>query len=59
MSDKSSLGILNISVQEERNLDHYREIPCKDFDLDCFALDGKIPFNNYRKCYYYALKNMM
>jgi len=23
-------------------------------DWDCFALDGKIPFGNYQKCYQYA-----
>lgn len=54
MPDKSSLGILNVNIQEERMLDDYREIPCKDFDLDCLALDGKVPFDDYRRCYYYA-----
>jgi hypothetical protein len=39
---------------EERRRDEYKEIPCKDMDWDCFALDGKIPFGNYGKCYQYA-----
>jgi len=31
-----------------------REIPCRDLDLDCFALDGVIPFDNYQRCQAYA-----
>jgi len=54
MPYKSLPGILEVDVQEERKLDDYREIPCKDLDLDCFALDGKIPFSDYRKCFNYA-----
>lgn len=40
--------------KEERRLGNFKEIPCKDMDLDCLALDGKIPFGNYQKCYEYA-----
>jgi hypothetical protein len=39
---------------EERKLEDFREIPCKDMDLDCFAQDGIIPFGSYRCCYEYA-----
>jgi hypothetical protein len=39
---------------EERKLASFKEIPCKDMDLDCFALDGKIPFGSYKRCYEYA-----
>jgi hypothetical protein len=31
-----------------------REIPCRDLDLDCFALDGLVPFNDYGRCQAYA-----
>jgi len=40
--------------KEERTLSNFKEIPCKDMDMDCFALDGKIPFGNYQRCYAYA-----
>jgi hypothetical protein len=40
--------------KEERRLGHFKEIPCKDMDLDCFALDGKPPFGSYKRCYEYA-----
>jgi hypothetical protein len=41
-------------AHEERRRDDFREMPCKDFDLDCLALDGRIPFGDYRRCYLYA-----
>lgn len=41
-------------AKEERNLMNFKEIPCKDMDLDCFALDGRIPFGSYKRCYGYA-----
>lgn len=31
-----------------------REIPCRDLDVDCFALDGVVPFGGYAKCQAYA-----
>ena len=31
-----------------------REVPCRDLDLDCFALDGLAPFGNYARCQAYA-----
>jgi len=40
--------------REERNLINFKEIPCKDMDIDCFALDGSIPFGSYQRCYAYA-----
>jgi hypothetical protein len=46
--------LLSEIPQEERKLGNFKEIPCKDMDLDCLALDGRIPFGNYRKCYEYA-----
>lgn len=54
MKPKSILKLVSQTAGEERNLINFREIPCKDMDLDCFALDGKIPFDDYRKCYDYA-----
>jgi len=45
---------LPTNSQEQRNLDDFREIPCKDLDLDCFGLDGKTPFGSYHRCYDYA-----
>jgi len=33
---------------------NFKEIPCKDMDLDCFSLDGKVPFGSYKRCYEYA-----
>jgi hypothetical protein len=40
--------------QEERKREDFKEIPCKDLDLDCFALDGQVPFGDYHRCYEYA-----
>jgi len=51
---KSIAKFINIVSQEERKLEDYKEIPCKDMDYDCFAFDGKIPFRNYERCYSYA-----
>jgi hypothetical protein len=39
---------------EERILTDFKEIPCKDMDLDCLALDGRTPFGSYKRCYEYA-----
>jgi hypothetical protein len=54
MKSKSLFKFLEETPREERSLNHYKEIPCKDMDLDCFALDGKIPFESYKRCYEYA-----
>lgn len=54
MSGRTSFRISVIPLQEEQRINDPREIPCKDFDFDCFALDGKIPFDDYGKCYAYA-----
>jgi hypothetical protein len=51
---KSVLKHITDIAGEERNLNRFKEIPCKDMDLDCFALDGKVPFGSYKKCYEYA-----
>lgn len=40
--------------KEERMLVNFKEVPCKDMDLDCLAMDGRIPFGSYKKCYEYA-----
>ena len=40
--------------KEERKLTDFKEIPCKDMDLDCLALDGRTPFGSYKRCYEYA-----
>jgi len=54
MTTKYINKFLSEIPKEERRLGNYKEIPCKDMDLDCFALDGRIPFGNYQKCYEYA-----
>ncbi len=54
MKAKLLRKFLSDTPQEERQLDRFREIPCKDMDLDCLALDGKIPFGSYKRCYEYA-----
>jgi hypothetical protein len=54
MKNKSLLKFISEAAGEERILTDFKEIPCKDMDLDCFALDGKIPFGDYSKCYDYA-----
>jgi hypothetical protein len=54
MKSKSLFKFLEETPREERSLDDYKEIPCKDMDFDCFALDGKIPFGGYKRCYEYA-----
>jgi hypothetical protein len=46
--------LISSVLREERTLANFKEIPCKDMDLDCFALDGTIPFGSYKKCYQYA-----
>ena len=30
--------------KEERRLTDFKEMPCKDMDLDCLALDGRPPY---------------
>ena len=54
MSRLVSSKILPVISHEERRIDDFREIPCKDMDYDCLAFDGKIPFGNYHRCYDYA-----
>jgi hypothetical protein len=54
MKNKSIFKFLEEIPREERRLDDFREIPCKDMDLDCLASDGKIPFGSYKRCYEYA-----
>jgi hypothetical protein len=51
---KSIARFMNIASREERRLEDYKEVPCKDMDYDCFAFGGKIPFGNYERCYNYA-----
>jgi len=41
------------TMREERRAEDYRELPCRDFDWDCLATDGIIPFGNYLKCQNY------
>jgi hypothetical protein len=54
MSRLDSNRFLNVISFEERRIDDFKEIPCKDMDYDCFAFDGKIPFGSYQRCYDYA-----
>jgi hypothetical protein len=54
MKIKSLPKLITEVAREERNLTRFKEIPCKDMDLDCFALDGKVPFGSYKRCYEYA-----
>lgn len=54
MKSKNLSKLLVETPREERRLDDFREIPCKDMDLDCLASDGKIPFGSYKRCYEYA-----
>jgi len=54
MREQSLNKFLGIVSVEERVIKDYKEIPCKDMDVDCFAFDGKVPFGNYEKCYKYA-----
>lgn len=54
MSRLVSSKILPVIAHEERRIDDFREIPCKDMDYDCFAFDGRVPFGSYNRCYAYA-----
>ncbi len=54
MKTNSTNQFISGIPKEERRMDDYKEIPCKDMDWDCFALDGQIPFGNYKQCYEYA-----
>jgi len=40
-------------IKEERSEQNHRELPCRDFDWDCLAIDGIIPFGSYTKCQMY------
>jgi hypothetical protein len=40
-------------AREERREEQNRELPCRDFDWDCLATDGVVPFGDYRKCQLY------
>ncbi|HER00333.1 MAG TPA: hypothetical protein ENO22_13415 [candidate division Zixibacteria bacterium] len=40
-------------TREERLEELNRELPCRDFDWDCLATDGIVPFGDYRKCQMY------
>ncbi len=39
-------------VLEEKEED-FRELPCRDFDMDCYAFDSVVPFGSYKKCQAY------
>jgi hypothetical protein len=54
MKNKLINQLITEIPKEERELKDFREIPCRDMDLDCFAQDGIIPFGSYRCCYDYA-----
>ncbi len=47
-------SLLSNACQFQDQLEEdYRELPCRDFDLDCYGFDGVIPFGNYGKCQAY------
>jgi hypothetical protein len=54
MRTKAIHELVSDIPKEERRLTDFREIPCKDMDLDCFASDGRPPFRSYKRCYEYA-----
>ena len=54
MKAKGIEGLVSDLPKEERRLTDFKEIPCKDMDLDCLALDGRTPFGSYKRCYEYA-----
>ena len=54
MRTKAIHGLVSDFQKEERRLTDFKEIPCKDMDIDCFALDGRPPFGSYKRCYEYA-----
>jgi hypothetical protein len=54
MQTKYAKALLADIPKEELRLDKHKEMPCKDVDLDCMALDGQVPFGDYRRCYEYA-----
>ena len=54
MSKLNSNKLLSVISVEERRIDDFKEIPCKDMDYDCFAFDGRVPFGSYQRCYGYA-----
>jgi hypothetical protein len=46
--------VLKCEVQlQDQSEEDYRELPCRDFDLDCYGFDGVIPFGNYARCQAY------
>jgi hypothetical protein len=48
---------LDISVRPHQLQDiserDHRELPCRDFDMDCYGFDGIIPFGGYSRCQEY------
>ena len=54
MSRLNSNKFISVISVEERRIDDFKEIPCKDMDYDCFAFDGRVPFGSYQRCYKYA-----
>ena len=47
-------GMLRGVAQFQEQVDEdYRELPCRDFDFDCYGFDGLIPFGDYKKCQEY------
>jgi hypothetical protein len=54
MRVKDILELVYDLPKEERRLTDFKEIPCRDMDLDCLASDGRPPFGSYRRCYEYA-----
>ncbi len=43
-----------VTQYQDQTEEDYRELPCRDFDLDCYGFDGIIPFGDYRRCEAYA-----
>ena len=43
----------HVTQFQDQKEEDYRELPCRDFDLDCYGFDGIIPFGDYRKCQAY------
>jgi hypothetical protein len=39
---------------QDQTQEDYRELPCRDFDFDCYGFDGIVPFGDYRRCEAYA-----
>lgn len=43
-----------VTHYQDQTEEDYRELPCRDFDLDCYGFDGIVPFGDYRRCEAYA-----